>query len=373
MAQAGGQIVEHLGVGESASGRRSSRAGTRIRSTPRPRPSSRRLRSGCPRCPVHAVAGAADPAELLDVDVDELARDGGARSGWAAQAAPAASACQPDPLQPERHRRERQTRAPRRSRPPSSAAAEAPRSPQPAPAASRLGSAAAATSDRAAPVAIPIPAEPLRGRPLAATRRLGRLPQRPPLLKHPPTDQQTAARTGPMISVKLHPVTSSGAGGFDTPSLQEARMNNVLRNYSALGPGSDGGGPARWLPGTRASRAPLGRAGTADRRSSCDRRRRCEREGCRSARTALLPVRRPETRSASSRTRPRAAHSREASSPDARSPFAGSAGSRGASARARRHAGCRPHAAGAGGCATVPRRRRCSRAPRSFAGRGAPT
>jgi hypothetical protein len=33
------------------------------------------------------------------------------------------------------------------------------------------------------------------------------------------------------VTAQLHPVTSVGLGGLDTPSLQGGPMNNVLRNY----------------------------------------------------------------------------------------------------------------------------------------------
>jgi hypothetical protein len=74
--------------------------------------------------------------------------------------------------------------------------------------------------------------QPLRRRPHAAAGGPGRLLQRPSVLNHPPTDQPPTARTGPMVSVQLRPVSPSRAGGFDTPSSREARMNNVPRNYT---------------------------------------------------------------------------------------------------------------------------------------------
>src|SRR5207247_565699 len=59
-------------------------------------------------------------------------------------------------------------------------------------------------------IAAAVTAKPLRRRPNAATRSLRRLFQLPALLEYSPAKQQTTPRTGPTISVKIHPVTSWG-------------------------------------------------------------------------------------------------------------------------------------------------------------------
>src|SRR5215210_7018088 len=61
---------------------------------------------------------------------------------------------------------------------------------------------------------------PLHGGAHAAAGGLGRRPQRPALFKHAGGDQSPALRTGVGVSVKVHPVSSLGLGGLDTPSLQ---------------------------------------------------------------------------------------------------------------------------------------------------------
>jgi len=69
-------------------------------------------------------------------------------------------------------------------------------------------------------IALAEPTHPLPSRVDAATSSLGGPLKRPTLLEHTTANQEPTARTGPMISVQLHPVTSFGAGGFDTPSRQ---------------------------------------------------------------------------------------------------------------------------------------------------------
>ena len=138
-----------------------------------------------------AMPGRVEASELLDVDVDELARPSRTRTGWAARAAPAASVC------PARSasRSPRQSRAAsagsRRSPLPSSAAAAAARSPAPAQPLS------AAASLRGARRRSTSPARPRRRsepttcrRALAHTSRLGRSRDRP--TRFDPLDDATA-------------------------------------------------------------------------------------------------------------------------------------------------------------------------------------
>ena len=69
-------------------------------------------------------------------------------------------------------------------------------------------------------IARPVAPQPLSRRTPTAASRLRRLLQRPTLIQHPPTNQPPAARKGPMITVKLHPVAPLGLWAYDTPSLQ---------------------------------------------------------------------------------------------------------------------------------------------------------
>jgi hypothetical protein len=62
--------------------------------------------------------------------------------------------------------------------------------------------------------------QPFGGCADATAGGLGRLLDRPTLLEHAPTDQQAGARTGLMVTVELHPVSSLELRASDTPSLQ---------------------------------------------------------------------------------------------------------------------------------------------------------
>ncbi len=59
-----------------------------------------------------------------------------------------------------------------------------------------------------------------------------RLRKRPPLLGNPPDHRQPSLRAEGGISVQLHPVSSLLLGGSAPPAFKEARMNNVVRNYT---------------------------------------------------------------------------------------------------------------------------------------------
>jgi len=55
----------------------------------------------------------------------------------------------------------------------------------------------------------------------------------PAFFDHPPREQLAGVRAGPGVSVKVHPVFSLGLEvSITPPASKEARMNNVLRNYS---------------------------------------------------------------------------------------------------------------------------------------------
>ncbi len=61
---------------------------------------------------------------------------------------------------------------------------------------------------------------------------LGRLRQRPAVLDNATHHHRPAFRPELGVSVELHPESSLGLGGLTPPASKEARMNNVLRNYS---------------------------------------------------------------------------------------------------------------------------------------------
>ena len=182
----------------------------------------------------HAMAGTTDgdTSQPLDVDVDELAgvpslvpvRRLGRRKPRALP--------QPDPPQPHRDRRQRQLEhlgdlGRRHPQPPQALDRPHPLARQPRRTPPRPRRAVDQVT-----VAIPKAAQPLRRRANAATRGLSRLPLCPTLLKHTPTDQQPATRTGPMVSVQLHPAPSLELVASTPPASKEARMNNLLRNYT---------------------------------------------------------------------------------------------------------------------------------------------
>src|SRR5215218_1549550 len=67
---------------------------------------------------------------------------------------------------------------------------------------------------------VPVAADPLSRRALAHLGGQGRLAERPTLIDDPPDKPQPLLRCEGSVTVELHPVTSLGLGGFDTPSLQ---------------------------------------------------------------------------------------------------------------------------------------------------------
>jgi hypothetical protein len=52
------------------------------------------------------------------------------------------------------------------------------------------------------------------------------------LLQHTLTDQAATVRTGLGVTVELHPGPPQELGLRQPPASKEARMNNVLRNYT---------------------------------------------------------------------------------------------------------------------------------------------
>ena len=71
---------------------------------------------------------------------------------------------------------------------------------------------------------------------LAASAAWGEIPV---LLDHPRGEQLAGIGTGPLVSVVVHPVSSLGLGGFDTPSLQggpDEQRSEELQLILGLGP-----------------------------------------------------------------------------------------------------------------------------------------
>jgi hypothetical protein len=66
----------------------------------------------------------------------------------------------------------------------------------------------------------PEAAHPLRGGALAHLGGRGRLGERPIRLDYPPSEPQPLLRREGRVTVELHPASSLGLGGLDTPSLQ---------------------------------------------------------------------------------------------------------------------------------------------------------
>src|SRR5205807_5660280 len=80
---------------------------------------------------------------------------------------------------------------------------------------------------------LPVAAPPLRDRAHADAGGLGRRPQRPTLTLNPIDRQATTVRTGPRVSVQLHPAHPPWE--LVAWQLQPPRRpgwNNPLRNYS---------------------------------------------------------------------------------------------------------------------------------------------
>jgi hypothetical protein len=165
------------------------------------------------------VAGAThvDAAELLHVDVDELAGPGELVAVRGLGRLQPRALAEPDPLEPGRHRRDRHRQRL------GDLGGGHPQPPQ------RL--------DRRHPLRGGLVRDPLRRRAeivqtglalLAETPQPaidgavadsgghGRLRHRPTLLKHSIDEQPPALRTGPRVSVKLHPVSSLGLVASDS-------------------------------------------------------------------------------------------------------------------------------------------------------------
>ena len=158
----------------------------------------------------HAMACATcrDAAEALDVDVHELAGMAALVAvGWLGWLQTRALA-QTQALEPQRDAGERQREDLRDLRSRHAQTAKC----------LDHTHALGGQSHRAAPwprgavvqrvITVAIAAQPLGCRALAAAGRLGGTRDRPALLEHAPTDEPAATRTGPMVSVESHPVTS---------------------------------------------------------------------------------------------------------------------------------------------------------------------
>ena len=171
------------------------------------------------RWPVTRWPGAADPAELLDVEVQQPARPlvlvaVGGSGGSSRLRLPSPT------LRSTAETVDSAIDNARRSLPLSSATGAARRSPRRAAPASDAEPASAPTNDRPAGRSLGAPPrQPLRRGALADSGGLGRLRQRPPR-RDPLDDQPPALRTGPRVSVQLHPVSSLGLVALDTSSLQ---------------------------------------------------------------------------------------------------------------------------------------------------------
>jgi hypothetical protein len=163
-----------------------------------------------------AVSGPGDPAELLDVDVDELA---GPLALVAARRLEAelAEATHPDPLEDAPHRRlwHRQALGDLRPGHPHTAQRGDHLDPF-------LRGAVRDPAERAGAVKqtrlalLPEAASPLARRALAHLGGRGRRSERPVLLHNPPGKNTPLVQTERRVSVKIHPVSSLGLSGMST-------------------------------------------------------------------------------------------------------------------------------------------------------------
>ena len=175
------------------------------------------LRGSAPR---HPVTHATDATELLDVDVHELARVASlvavGRLGWLEPGALAEA----QPLEPAGDRREWHVEDLRdlgRRHAQASEDLDHPHALGLQPGRASPGARGAVTK---LAVALAMAPQPLARRALGAAGRFGCSSDRPSLFEHPSAHQLAAARTGPMVSVELHPGPPSGLWASDTPSLQ---------------------------------------------------------------------------------------------------------------------------------------------------------
>jgi hypothetical protein len=168
-----------------------------------------------------AWATRADPAELLDIDVQQLARPlalvaigrlGGLEPGELAE---------PDPGQDALHRGERH---PERRGDLGASQAHPPQGRDRLDPILRrracLASRGRGTIGQSGLALLAVATHPLARRDLAHLGGLGRLAERPTPIDYPPGQPKALLRCERRVTVELHPVTSMGLGGFDTPSLQ---------------------------------------------------------------------------------------------------------------------------------------------------------
>src|SRR5688500_2008135 len=167
------------------------------------------------------MAGPQDAAELLDVDVDQLAGPLALVSVGRLERLQPGEPAEPDPGQDPLHGRERHAQALR------DLLAGHPHTTQRRDRLDAIISGGVGPGPRRrgavhqTQLALrPEAAHPLRGGALAHLGGLGRLGERPILLDYPPSEPQPLLRREGRVTVELHPVTSLGLGGLDTPSLQ---------------------------------------------------------------------------------------------------------------------------------------------------------
>src|SRR6266849_7855764 len=183
-----------------------------------------------------AVARPSDPAELLDIDVDELASTlflvAVRRLEWLQPP----ELAQPDPGQDPRDRRGRHSQR---------LGDLVTGQPQPAQrrdhSDTRLACAQRYRRWRRAPIQqtqlafLAEAAPPLRDRTHAHASGLGRRRERPTLSRNPLNRQATAVRTGPRVSVQLHPDPLLGAGRLAAPASKETRMEQRSQELQLVG------------------------------------------------------------------------------------------------------------------------------------------
>ena len=163
----------------------------------------------------------ADPPQLLDVDVDQLAGTAAAHSGGSAREAPGGESL-PRPIRFSTA----ETVEVAISRVSAISGPVSRRRRRAAIASTRSGGGGVvdaawggAAIEQAGLAFGAVAAHPFAGRPRAHSGGLGRLRERDPLLEHSPDHDRPALRAEGRVSVELHPVPP-WCWGFDTASLQ---------------------------------------------------------------------------------------------------------------------------------------------------------
>ena len=184
------------------------------------------------------MAGPADAAELFDVDVDELARSPLLVAVGRLERLQPPELAKADPGQDPRHRRERHRKRLRDLRP---------RHPQAAQTSDHrnaclIGPRRHRARRRAAIEETLLPltsvaASPLRDGTHAHAGGLGRRRERPPLALNPINREATTMRTGPRVSVQLHPDHPPWSWWLGSSSLQGGPDGTTLSGTTASGRG----------------------------------------------------------------------------------------------------------------------------------------